>query len=242
MFARTMLELADILVDDFDVVDVLFTLTQRCVEVLDINAAGIMLADTNDQPRLMISSDETLRVLDVLEIHSREGPCLESFRTGVAVVDQDLTTCGDRWPRFAAAALAAGYRSADAIPMQLRGRVIGALNLFRSEDRSLGARRTANARALAHIATIAVLQNRTAVEAPMFDTQLAMALSSRVAIEHARGVIAERQQVSLDQAFGQLRRYARDNNLRLVDLARATILGDVDPADINPGGADPSSL
>lgn len=234
MLARTMVELADTLVDDFDIVDLLSILVERCVEVLDVVAAGIVLADTTGRLRPMISSDETLRGVELLDIQAQEGPSFECFRSAVAVVNQDLGTGRDRWPRFTSAALDAGYHAADAIPMRLRGQIIGALTLFRVETGSLGAAEVSSAQALADIATIAILQNRFAVEAHILNTQLTMALSSRLAIEQARGVIAESQQLSLDQAFDRLRRYARDNNLRLADLARATVFGDIDPTDITP--------
>jgi transcriptional regulator with GAF, ATPase, and Fis domain len=229
-----MVELADNLVDDFDIVDLLAALTERCIDVLDITAAGIMLADSADRLRPMISSDETARVTELYAIQSEDGPCQECFVTGTPVVNHDLTTSHDRWPRFAPAALAAGFRSVDAIPMRLRGQVIGALNLLRGEVGALGAEDVARAQALADIATIAILQNRIAVEAQVMNTQLGLALSSRISIEQARGVVAERHRVTPDEAFDWLRRYARDNHLRLADLARATVFGDIDPIDITP--------
>jgi GAF domain-containing protein len=236
VLARTMVELADNLVDDFDIVDLLTTLSDRCVEVLDIAAAGIMLAAPDGQLRAMTSSSEAMRILELFELQSQEGPCLECFHTGKPVVNQDLTTVNGRWPRFAPVAVEAGFRAADAIPMRLRGQVIGALNLFRTETGSLTADDVAVAQALADVATIAILQNRVTVENQVLTDQLAFALSSRIVIEQAKGMIAERLQLPIDQAFEQLRRYARPHNLRLAELARGIVNGDVDPTAFGPSG------
>jgi len=229
-----MVELADNLVDDFDIVDLLSTLTTRCVEVLDIAAAGIMLTDGGAGLRLMSSSSDTMRVVELFEIQSQEGPCLDCFHTGIAVVNQDLTASNDRWPRFARVAVDAGFRAVDAIPMRLRGQVIGALNLFRIETGSLNDEEVAVAQALADIATIAILQNRTSTEAQVLNAQLSTALSSRIVIEQAKGIIAERLHLPIDQAFDRLRRYARDNNLRLADVAGNAVQGDLDLNQLRP--------
>ena len=133
MLARTLVELADTLVADFDVVELLTLLADRCVDVLDVGAAGLMLAAPDGDLRVMASSSETMRVLELFELQSEEGPCLDCYRTGQPVVNQDLATVDGRWPRFAAEALAAGFHSVHALPMRLRGTVIGALNLFHIE-------------------------------------------------------------------------------------------------------------
>jgi GAF domain-containing protein len=227
--ARTVVELADNLVDDFDIVELLSTLSERCVDVLDIAAAGIMLADANGNLRAMTSSSEAMRVVELFEVQSQEGPCLDCYRTGQPVVNQDLARVNGRWPRFAPVAVDAGFLAADAIPMRLRGQVIGALNLFRTETGSLDDDDVAIAQALADFATIAILQNRVAIEQRDVNAQLTAALSSRVAIEQAKGMIAERQQLAVDQAFDRLRRHARNHNLRLADVARDTVSGAIDP-------------
>jgi GAF domain-containing protein len=230
LLARTMVELADNLVDDFDIVELLTTLSNRCVDVLDIAAAGIMLSGPGDTLQLMTSSNEAMRVVELFELQSQEGPCPDCFRTRQPVVNTDLTTATHRWPRFAAVALQAGFRSVDAIPMRLRGVVIGALNLFRTEVGSLNDEDITVAQALADIATIAILQNRATIEAQTVNTQLNTALTSRIVIEQAKGIIAERQRIPIDQAFDRLRKHARRNNLRLADVARDTAHGILDPS------------
>jgi len=233
MLARTMVELADTLVDDFDIVELLTTLSDRCVDVLDIAAAGIMLTDGAGNLRVMTSSNDAMGVVELFEVQSQEGPCLDCYRTGKPVLEQDLVTVNGRWPRFAPVAVSAGFRAADALPMRLRGQVIGALNLFRTEIGSLTGDDVAVAQALADIATLAILQNRTVVEEREVNAQLTAALTSRIVIEQAKGMVAERQHVRIDQAFIRLRNHARRYNLRLADVARDTVEGTIDPGTFN---------
>ena len=234
LLARTFVDLADNLVDDFDVVDLLTTLSDRCVEVLDVAAAGIMLVDPDGALRLMTSSSEAMRVVELFELQSHEGPCLDAFRTGQPVVDQDLATDKSRWPQFAAVAVASGFRAADAIPMRLRRQVIGALNLFRTTPGALDRGDVSTAQALADIATIAILQHRTALEAHVLNEQLNHALHSRIVIEQAKGMIAERQRVDMETAFARLRSHARNHNQRLVDLASDVVQGATDISLLDP--------
>jgi GAF domain-containing protein len=198
---RTMVELADSLVDDFDVVEVLTLLSDRCVEILDVTAAGIVLASPGGNLAVMASSSEESRLLELFEVQTAEGPCLDCYRSGEPVVNQDLAGAEDRWPRFAPRAVAAGFSSVHALPMHLRAATIGALNLFRSGTGSLDDADTDAAQALADIATIAILNNRATLETQAVNTQLSRALNSRIAIEQAKGMIAEQRQVSLGEAF-----------------------------------------
>jgi GAF domain-containing protein len=225
MLARTLVELADTLVADFDVVDLLTVLTDGCVDVLDVGATGLMLAAPGGDLRVMASSSEAVRVLELFELQSQEGPCLDCYRTGEPVVNQDLARADDRWPRFAAEALAAGFWSVHALPMRLRGAVIGALNLFHVDPGGMRPADIAAAQAMADVATIAVLQHRATLEAQIINEQLSHALNSRVVIEQAKGVVSERLGIDLDQAFGRLRSHARNHNLRLVDVARDVLDG-----------------
>ncbi|MBA3652690.1 MAG: GAF and ANTAR domain-containing protein [Actinobacteria bacterium] len=227
LLARTLVELADTLVDDFDVVELLTLLSDRCVEVLDADTAGLMLAAPQGDLRVMASSSEAMRVLELFEIQSQEGPCLDAYRTGERIVNQDLQAVNGRWPRFAAEALDAGFHSVHALPMRLRGSVIGALNLFRSDAGEMTDADVHVAQAFADVATIAILQHRAAQEAQTINEQLNRALNSRIIIEQAKGMVSERLDVDMEQAFTTLRSHARNNNLRLADLAEAVIAGTV---------------
>ena len=225
LLARTLVELADTLVADFDVVELLTLLADRCVDVLDVGAAGLMLVAPDGSLRVMASSSEAMRVLELFEIQAQQGPCLDCFRTGKPVINQDLVAAHDRWPRFATEALAAGFHSVHALPMRLRGKVIGALNLFHPEP---GAMRQADvdaAQAFADVATIAILQHRAATEAHALNEQLNGALNTRIVIEQAKGVVAERQGLDMEQAFATLRNHARNHNRRLADVATDVIAG-----------------
>ena len=230
VLARTMVELADNLVDDFDIVDLLTTLADRCVDVLDVAAAGIMLATPTGELQLITASSEAMRVVELFELQTAQGPCLDSFQSRRPVVNQDLAEAGDRWPDFAPVAVQQGFRGADAIPMRLRGDIIGALNLFRTEIGSLNPDDVVAAQALADIATIAIIQNRKTVAKQDLNVQLESALSSRIVIEQAKGMIAERRNIGADEAFAHLRKYARNHNLRLADVARSTLEGTLDPS------------
>lgn len=226
LLARTLVELADTLVADFDVVDLLTLLAARCVDVLGVDAAGLMLAAPDGTLRVMASSSEAMRLLELFEVQSREGPCLDCFQTGEPVVNEPLTADhGGRWPRFAAEATAAGFHTAHAVPMRLRGIVIGALNLFQTENgRARGVDLEA-AQALADVATIAILQHRAALEARMLNDQLNHALNTRIVVEQAKGMVAEREGLDMPQSFARLRAYARNRNLRLADVAAAIVDG-----------------
>jgi GAF domain-containing protein len=230
VLARTLVELADTLVDDFDVVDLLTLLADRCVEVLDVQAAGIMLAGPDGQLRVIASSSEAMRVLELFELQAQEGPCLDCYRTGQAVVNQDLDAGNGRWPRFAAEALGAGFHSAHALPLRLRGSVIGALNLFRAGVGEMGPADVEVAQAFADVATIGILQHRAALEAQVLNQQLTHALNSRVMLEQAKGMVAERLNLDMERSFATLRTHARNNNLRLGDVAQSVIDGSLAPS------------
>jgi GAF domain-containing protein len=230
LLARTLVELADTLVADFDVVDLLTRLADRCIEVLDVEAAGLMLAAPDGDLRVMASSSEAMRVLELFEVQAQEGPCFDCYRTGQLVLNQDLVAANVRWPRFAPEALAAGFLSVHALPMRLRGTIIGALNLFHVEPGEMRPADVDAAQAFADVATIAILQHRAALEAQTLTEQLTHALNSRVVIEQAKGMVAERAGLDMEQAFATLRNHSRRNNLRLVDVATEVIGGTLSPS------------
>ncbi len=230
LLARTLVELADTLVADFDVVELLTLLADRCVDVLEVGAAGLMLAGPDGELRVMASSSEAMRVLELFELQSKEGPCLDCYRSGRPVMDLDLAMVTSRWPRFAAETVAAGFRSVQALPLRWRGSVIGALNLFQVGPGEMSGADVEAAQALADVATIAILQHRASLDAQVVNQQLQHALNSRVVIEQAKGMVAEREGLNMEQAFSALRTHARNHNLRLVAVAEAVISGTLAPA------------
>jgi transcriptional regulator with GAF, ATPase, and Fis domain len=225
LLAKTFVELADNLVADFDLIDFLRLLTDRCVGMLDASAAGVLLADRDGELRVMAASSEQVRLLELFQLQNDEGPCLECFRSGAPVTVPDLRTEADRWPRFAAAAQRSGFAAVQALPMRLRDEIVGALNLFRTDPGSFDPVGTPIAQALADVATISLLQQRSTHRSNVLNEQLQTALNSRVLIEQAKGKLAERQGIDMEQAFTALRGYARAHNRRLSDLARAFIDG-----------------
>jgi len=226
---RSLVEMADTLVDDYDVVDLLTGLADRCVSLLDVSAAGVMLASPEGSLGLVASSSEAMRLLELFELQAQEGPCLDAFRTGQSVEHENLQAGSGRWPSFSAAALQAGFASALALPLRLREATLGALNLLRVTRTPMDEVDIIVARAFADLATLSIIQHRTAAEAQRLNEQLSAALTSRVVIEQAKGVIAERADVDLAEAFSRLRSYARNHNRRLTDVARAAIDGTLGP-------------
>ena len=210
---------------DFDVVDLLTILTDRCVDVLDVAAAGVMVVAPAGDLRLMASSSETMRALELCELQADEGPCLDCFLTARPVVERDLAATANRWPRFTEAALAAGFRSVQALPMRLRGTVLGALNLFHVHTGEMRPADLGAGPALADVATIAILQHRATLETQLLNEQLTEALNTRIVIEQAKGMVAEHEGLDMEQAFATLRYHARSHNLRLSDVAHDVITG-----------------
>jgi transcriptional regulator with GAF, ATPase, and Fis domain len=225
--AQTFVELADTLVAGYDLMEFLQTLTERCVELLEVDAAGLLLAGADGVLRLVAASTEQARVVELLQLQHDEGPCPDSFRTGLAVIVNDIRSpeAAARWPRFAAAAAQQGLAGAHSLPMRLRDQVIGTLNLFSTVPGSLDPAVARAARALVDVATIGILQERAIRERELVAGQLQVALNSRVVIEQAKGILAERLQTSPDEAFLLLRRYARNHNQALTELAGDVIRG-----------------
>ena len=226
---RSFVEMADTLVEDFDVVDLLTGLAERCVNLLGVSAAGVMLAAPDGSLRLVAASSDAMRVVETFELQAHEGPCLDAFRTGERVEYENLQTGSGRWPRFATVAVEAGFRSAFALPLRLRDQTIGALNLFNVEQVPMEDDDVMVARAFADLATISVVQHRASAETNLVNEQLSHALASRVLIEQAKGVLFERAGVDMTEAFSRLRSYARSHNLRITEVARAAIDGTLAP-------------
>ena len=225
LLSDTFVDLADTMVADFDVIDFLHMLTDRSVRLLSASAAGVMLADPRGQLRVAAASSEEAGLLDLFQLQNDQGPCLECFRTGQPVTAADLTAPLQPWPRFAQAATESGFRTVQALPMRLRDQVIGALNLFAAEPGPFDPADLRIGQALADVATIGLLHERNVRRREAVAEQLQAALNSRVAIEQAKGKLAERLGVDTDRAFTMLRDYARNSNQRLTDVARDFVEG-----------------
>ena len=225
LLSETFVELTDTMVADFDVIDFLHVLTDRSVVLLDAAAAGLLLADPRGELRVVAASSEAARLLELFQLQSDQGPCLDCFRSGEPVASADLGAEAERWPRFTAAARQAGFAAVQALPMRLRDQVIGALNLFRANPGTFDPADIRVGQALADVATISLLHERSMRQSDTLNEQLQTALNSRVIIEQAKGKLAERLDIDMPQAFAILRGAARNRNLRLADLAQAFIDG-----------------
>ena len=226
---------ADTLVADFDVIEFLHTVASHATEMTGAAAAGLMLSDLDGGLHYMGASDESARLLELFQIQHEEGPCLDCYRTGRPVTEPDLAAASSRWPAFVEHAVAWGVTSVHAFPMRLRDQVIGALNVFGTESRSLDPEEARVVQALADLATIAIIQERLIRRAEVLTEQLQFALNSRVVIEQAKGAVARSLGVSVEEAFDLMRRHARRERVGLTDLALTVVESPEGPQLLRPG-------
>jgi GAF domain-containing protein len=225
-------ELADTILDEYDVVEFLHRLASHCVELVDAAEAGIMLADGDGNLHYVASSSERMRLIEVFELQHEEGPCLDAYRDGVAVYTELTAESDVRWPSFAPHAREVGFESVAALPMRHRSQIIGALNLFSANAGALTPDDRMVVQALADIATIGILQERALDDAHIVTNQLEGALESRIVIEQAKGIVAERNQVSIDTAFTLLRTYSRTHSRMLSRTAHDIVDGSLSTDDL----------
>jgi hypothetical protein len=221
-------DLADTLASDFDILVFLDLLCGYCSDLLPSCAAGVLLSSGYGMPPMVSGSAERIRRLMTAELADQAGPATESLRDGCPVRCPDLIAALARWPDLVPQARKAGYRAVDALPMRLRDQTIGALTLYRADPGPLDADAAELAMAIADVSTIGILHQRALSREELISAQLQTALDSRIVIEQAKGMLAERLEVAIDEAFRALRRYARDNNMKLTDTARAIAEGTLD--------------
>lgn len=227
--AEVFVEVSDTLVDDFDLIEFLQMVTVHATRLASAEAAGVVLSDEQGQLQVMAASDERAQMLELFQAQSHEGPCQDCFREGVPVVNADLSSAAERWPAFAPRAVSSGFRSVHAFPLRLRKQVIGALNLFGESPGDLEPNEVRLVQALADVATIGLLQERAIHQREVLTEQLQAALDSRIAIEQAKGALAQIHGTSPDEAFERMRAFCRSHQRRLGEVARAVI---VDPASV----------
>jgi GAF domain-containing protein len=221
--AELFVEVADTLVDEFDLVDFLHDLTDHATDITGATAVGLMLADHGGHLHYMASSSESARQLELMQLQYDEGPCLDCYTSRMPVVIDDLSHEVDRWPTFTPIALDVGIGSVHAFPMRLRRRALGALNVFGDAASPLDPDDAKIVQAMADIATIAILQERAVSSAELQTEQLQSALNTRIVIEQAKGMVARQHGCGVDEAFKLIRSQARRNQLRLADLAQSIV-------------------
>jgi transcriptional regulator with GAF, ATPase, and Fis domain len=220
---QAFVSLASSLVSGHDVVDLLSDLVADCARLLDVASAGLLLADSRGVLHVLAASSQRTHHLEVFQVQREEGPCLDCYRDATPVSVADLDEAADRWPQFVKAARMAGFASVHALPMRLRDNVLGALGLFGTTTGHLNADDLSLGQALADVASVALIQDKVAADRTAVNEQLQTALTSRVVIEQAKGVLAQQGDFDMTQAFAVLRRYSRDHNLKLTDVAQATV-------------------
>ncbi|MFJ5049950.1 ANTAR domain-containing protein [Streptomyces sp. NPDC088719] len=223
--SEVFVKVADSLIDDFDVIDFLEELCAHCVSLLDVSAAGILLGNEKSLLHTVAASDENTHLLELFAVQHDQGPCVDCYETGKARANIDLHDLADTgsWPAFAEQARDSGFQTSHVFPLRLRSRAVGAMNLFHTSRQPLSPQDASLAQALADIATIALLQQRDIGQEQLEKSQLQRALSSRIVIEQAKGILAERGNVTPDNAYNALRAYARGRQLRVSDCARQII-------------------
>lgn len=219
-------ELADTLVDDFDLTEFLHVVTLRVHEALEVDAVGMLLASNSGSLNVVAASSEQAQLLELYQLQNAQGPCLDCYHTGHRVSCPDLAASAHRWPRFAARALEAGFAAVHALPMRLRDEVIGGMNLFTKSPGPLDPDLLELGQALTDVATIGLLHQRAMQQHELLTQQLQNALNSRLTIEQAKGALAERRDITTDDAFELMRTYARQNHFKLTDVAKAVVRQD----------------
>jgi hypothetical protein len=222
---RALLHVAETLVEDYGIVDFAQRLSNECVRVMDVDAVGVMLAAPRGDLRLLGASNESARALELYELQIDHGPCVEAYRSGSVVHVRDLASKTTEWRDFARRALESGYRSVSAIPMTVRTKRVGALNLFGRDSRAFSGHDAEVAQAFADFASMGILMARSVHEQQVLAEQLQHALTSRVVIEQAKGVLAERLNTSVDEAFTKIRQHARTHRRHLSAVARDVVAG-----------------
>src|SRR4051794_17209734 len=222
--AGVFVEVADTLVDEFDLLDFLHVIVTRAADLIEGSTVGLLLTDQHDELRFMAASDENTRLLELFQVQNEQGPCLDAYRTAQPVVNTDLDHGAATWPVFAPRAAVAGFRTVHAFPLRLRREVIGALNVFgTTTDAILDTADMQIIQALADVAAISLLQERSIRRGELLTEQLQGALNSCITIEQAKGTLAYAHGITTDQAFALLRAYARRGNHRLVDIATTVV-------------------
>jgi transcriptional regulator with GAF, ATPase, and Fis domain len=220
---RAFVDLSNELVEGYDLVDLLSDLTANCARLLDVASAGLLLADGTGVLHLAAASSDRTHHLEVFQLQREEGPCLDCFHGGEPVIVPDLSEETHRWPQFVGTATEVGFASVHALPMRLRHTVLGTLGLFGDRPGRLSDDDLSLAQAMVHVASVALVNEKSASDLTTVNTQLQHALVSRVALEQAKGVLAHVGGLDMQDAFNVLRRYARDNGLKLSDVARQIV-------------------
>ncbi|MEU8372200.1 GAF and ANTAR domain-containing protein [Micromonospora sp. NPDC048894] len=222
--ATIFVEVADTLVDDFDLMDFLHMLTDRAAGLVGAAAVGLVLAGRDGRLEFMAGSNENVKLVELFQLQTHEGPCQEAFRTGAPVINVDLDEASDRWPRFAPRATAAGFQSVHAFPLRLRTQVIGALNVFGDvKGGDFAGTDVPVMQALADVAAIGLLQERAIRRGELLTEQLQGALNSRIVIEQAKGAVAQATGLDVDEAFAAIRGYARRHHRKLTEVAHGVL-------------------
>ena len=228
--ADVFVDVADTLVDEFDLIEFLHNLATHAARIAGGTAAGVLLSGQDGTLHHVGASSEDARLLELFQVQNSEGPCLDCLRSGQPVTVPDLAVETERWPTFAPRALSLGVSTVHAFPMRLREQVLGGLNVFHSTREEVTPEDMRVLQSLADMATIALIQERAVARAELVTEQLQLALNSRIVVEQAKGAVARAFGISVDEAFDVLRTHARQSRQRLTDVAHQVVTTPTGPA------------
>lgn len=207
--------------------DIVVDLASSSVPGVDDASVSLVVQDSKRLETANASS-ETVRDLDQTQYQEGRGPCVEAIRTGSEV---DTRLPSDRWPIFSESAVQAGVRTVHSVPLQVRDRTTGALNLYSTSVDALEGTPLESARLLARQASIVLANASVLMSAELANQHLQEALASRDVIGQAKGVLMARRGLNADQAFDVLRRRSQHEGRKLRDIAAEVLRSIERPSD-----------
>jgi hypothetical protein len=227
LLARTFVDLADVWTDDSNQAHVSQMVVGRCLQLFATSAAAIVLSGAETQLRISACSGDQMRRTQLFELQIGEGPCFDCYRTGRSIISADLSRQSREWPRFVPVAMKAGFRSVHALPLRVPDRTIGSLNLFGAEIGILSNADILAAEALAQATAFTILRERFSGPAEAILGNLRLSSDDHLVIEQAKGVLAGRARIHLDEAMKRIERYAHHHDLDLVAVCHQIVDGDL---------------
>ncbi|POH66023.1 MULTISPECIES: GAF and ANTAR domain-containing protein [Cryobacterium] len=223
-FVEVFVAIADTVQTGHDVIDTMDVLVRGCTMFTAAIAAGILLADSSDVLHVAASSSERASDVEEEQLGAHEGPCLDAYRSGATIEVPSIADARGTWPAFSDIAEARGYRAVHSVPIRFGSQRLGAMNLFLAEPGRLSGRDAELAEAMALYAANSVEQHRKLHSHIAVRDQMKVMLEDRVLIEQAKGTLAQRYGVPMDDAFGLLRAEARRMHASLRDTAAKIVV------------------
>lgn len=221
-FVSSMRDFVASMTRNYDATRMCYELSDRVVDVLDADGAGVTVADRDGLLRYVTATDERAARIERVQEETQQGPCMSAYLADEAVAVSDVREV-DRWPEYMEVADDLGFHSVLGVPLVSEVSKVGALNIYNESPRVWSEDDISAAWVFADMATVYLLRTSQLQEASRLAEQLQGALDSRVLIEQAKGMVARRNDIDVDEAFRLIRSHARDHRLGLSDLARDVV-------------------